>query len=140
MGTFRLLAAYLITAVTFLAVDLLWLGFLARDFYRRHLGPFLADEVSWIPALLFYLLFPIGILVFAVRPALERSSGRQAFLRGALFGGLAYATYELTNLATLAGWPPGVAAVDIGWGALLTGTAGLVGYLALRRMEESRAP
>lgn len=132
MSATRLVLGYLLTAGVFFAIDLLWLGVVARGVYRRHLGPFLADEVNWIAAVIFYLLFIVGIFVFATLPALERDSARHALLMGALFGFFTYATYELTNLATLADWPLGIVFVDIGWGAVLTGTVSLAGFHILR--------
>jgi uncharacterized membrane protein len=130
----RLVLAYLGAAAVFLAVDLLWLGVVARDLYRRHLGGFLADDVNWAAALVFYLLFIVGIFIFAVVPAAERESARHAVVMGALFGFFTYATYELTNLALMEGWPLPIVFVDIAWGATLTGTTALAGYYFLRWM------
>lgn len=124
----RLLAAYAGAAAVFLAVDLLWLGVVARDLYRRHLGGFLADDVNWVAALVFYLLFIVGIFIFAVLPAVERESARHAVVMGALFGFFTYATYELTNLATLADWPLGIVFIDIAWGIVLTASVAFAGY------------
>ena len=96
----KLILGYLLTGAVFLAVDLLWLGIVAKDLYARHLGPFLADDVNWIAAFAFYGLFMAGVLIFVVFPALERGSALHAVVFGALFGFIAYATYDLTNLAT----------------------------------------
>lgn len=128
MSVTRLVIGYLGTAAVFLLVDLVWLGVVARGLYRRHLGHLLADEVNWGAAIVFYLLFVVGILVFAVLPAVERGSAVRAALMGGLFGFFAYATYELTNLATLEGWPPGIVFVDIAWGTVLTAVVALAGY------------
>lgn len=128
MSVTRLAIGYLGTAAVFLLVDLLWLGVVARGLYRRHLGHLLAEEVNWGAAIVFYLLFVVGILVFAVLPAVERGSAVRAALMGGLFGFFAYATYELTNLATLEGWPPGIVIVDIAWGTVLTAVVALAGY------------
>lgn len=128
MSVTRLVIGYLGTAAVFLLVDLLWLGVVARGLYRRHLGHLLAEEVNWGAAIVFYLLFVVGILVFAVLPAVERGSAVRAALMGGLFGFFAYATYELTNLATLEGWPPGIVFVDIAWGTVLTAVVALAGY------------
>ena len=124
----RLLAGYVLTALVFFAIDLVWLGVVARGLYRRYLGDFLADQPNWTAAIIFYLLFIVGILVFAVMPALERHSASHALLYGALFGLFTYATYDLTNLATLQGWPLGIVFIDIAWGMALTGTVALAGY------------
>ncbi len=125
MTTF--IVGYLLTAVVFFAVDLLWLGVLGRGIYQRYLGHLLGD-VNWGAALVFYLLFIVGIFIFAIMPAVDRGSARHAALMGALFGFFTYATYELTNLATLDGWPLGIVFIDIAWGVVLTGSVALAGY------------
>lgn len=131
-GIPRLVLGYLLTAAVFLVVDLLWLGIVAKPLYDRFLGPFLADQVNWTAAFVFYALFIVGIFVFAILPALDRESVAHALTMGALFGFFTYATYELTNLATLEGWPVGIVLVDIAWGAVLTGTVSFAGYHILR--------
>ena len=128
----RLVASYLLTAAVFLAVDLLWLGVVARGLYRRHLGHLLTDDVRWSAALVFYALFIVGIFVFSILPAVERESAVQAVVMGALFGFFTYATYDLTNLATLERWPLAIVFVDIPWGAVLTGVTALAGYHVVR--------
>lgn len=124
----RLIAGYLLTAVVFFAIDLLWLGIVARDLYARFLGHLLADQVRWAPAIVFYLLFIVGIFIFAILPGVDRGSPSHALLMGALFGFFTYATYDLTNLATLQGWPLGIVFIDIAWGMVLTGAVALAGY------------
>jgi len=119
---------YFATLVVFLAIDMVWLGVLAKGFYQRHLGDLLRPDVRWGAALLFYLIFVGGVLLFAVLPALERASFRYAVLLGGLFGMIAYATYDLTNLATLRGFPPIVAVVDMVWGFVLTAVVAGAGY------------
>ena len=96
---------YVAALVGFLAIDMLWLGVVARGFYRRQLGFLLADQVNWWAAFSFYLLFVAGVLVFAVVPALQAGSLSRALLLGGLLGLLTYGTYDLTNLATVKGWP-----------------------------------
>ena len=130
----RLAATYLATTVVFFAVDMAWLGVVAKGFYRRHMGALLADRVNWTAAIVFYLLFIAGILVFAVFPALERGSLGRAALLGCLFGLMTYATYDLTNLATLEGFPPIVAFVDLAWGTVLTGVVSTAGFLVARHL------
>lgn len=120
---------YLLTIPVFFAIDMVWLGLVARNFYRRHLGPLLRPEVNWAAAITFYLLYILGILVFAALPALERNSPAHAVLFGGLFGFFAYATYDLTNLATLKDWPVRVVIVDILWGVVLTATVSGAGFL-----------
>jgi uncharacterized membrane protein len=118
---------YLLTIPIFFLIDLLWLGVIAKDFYQTKLATFLGP-VNWTAAIIFYLLFIIGILIFAVVPALEAESLTKAVLLGALFGFFAYATYELTNLATLQNWPISVVLVDLVWGAVLSGSVAAISY------------
>lgn len=124
------LKLYLATLVAFFAIDLVWLGLVARSFYSKHLGFLMAPKVNWPAALIFYLLFVVGILMFAVLPGLEAGSLRTTLLRAALFGLIAYATYDLTNLATLKDWPLVVTVVDLAWGTILSVAVSLAGYLA----------
>ena len=123
----RLVIGYILTALVFFAIDLVWLGVVARGLYRRYLGHLLGD-VNWAAALVFYLLFIVGIFIFAILPAVERGSAGHAVLMGALFGFFTYATYELTNLATLADWPLGIVFIDIAWGIVLTASVAFAGY------------
>lgn len=123
------LQAYAASLVAFLLLDFAWLGLIARGFYRQQLGHLLSPDVRWIPAIIFYLLFIAAVVVFAVAPAVERGSLGRALLLGGFFGIVAYATYDLTNLATMKGFPTLVAAVDITWGGLLTAAVAAVGYL-----------
>jgi uncharacterized membrane protein len=121
---------YVAALVGFLAIDMLWLGVLARGFYRRHLGFLFADQVNWWAAFSFYLLFVAGVLVFAVAPALQAGSLSRALLLGGLLGLLTYGTYDLTNLATVKSWPPVVTLVDMAWGTVLSAAVSGIGYLA----------
>jgi uncharacterized membrane protein len=124
---------YFVSLVAFLALDFAWLGWIARGFYRQQLGHLLSPEVRWIPAILFYALFVAAVVVFAVAPAIERGSFSRALLLGGFFGIVTYATYDLTNLATLKGFPTLVAAVDITWGCILTSVVAAVGYVFASR-------
>jgi len=127
-----ILKTYLIAFSVFLVIDLLWLGVIAKNFYMKHLAPFFADRVNWPAAFIFYILFVAGILIFAVMPAVEKQSLPRAVVYGALFGFFTYATYDLTNLATLRNWPVAIVIVDILWGTILCAAVGLAGYLAAR--------
>ncbi len=127
------LAAWLASLVAFCVCDFVWLGWVARDFYGSYLGTLLRPEPNWVAALLFYPLYVYGLLVFCVLPAREAGSSRRALGRGALFGLVAYATYDLSNLATLAGWPVAVTIVDVAWGASVSAIAALAGYAAAAR-------
>ena len=110
---------YLFTIPVFFAIDMIWLGYAARNFYKEQLHSLLSPQVNWTAALLFYFIYIVGILLFAVRPGLEAGSPARASLFGALFGFFTYATYDLTNLATLRDWPVLVTVVDIAWGSVL---------------------
>ena len=123
-----LLIAYIITAVLFLGVDFLWLTKIATDFYRSHMGDLLLPEFKGSIAALFYLGYILGIVVFAIQPALLASSFIPALLYGALFGFMAYGTYNFTNMATLKNWPTIVSIVDLTWGTCLTGASATAGY------------
>src|SRR4030067_3836008 len=103
-------------------MDRVWLGLVATGFYRRQVGSLMRSPVNWAAAVAFYLLFILGLGVFVVAPAMDQGSWEQALLHGALFGFIAYATYDLTNLATLRDWPLLVTVVDLAWGAVLAGS------------------
>jgi uncharacterized membrane protein len=121
---------YLATLIAFFAVDMIWLGFVARTFYRKHLGFLLAPTTNWIAALVFYLLFILGILVFVVVPGLADNSLKTTLLRAALFGLITYATYDLTNLATVKNWPVLITLVDLAWGTVLSVAVSFVSFMA----------
>ena len=124
----KLIGSYLLTMLVFFAVDLLWLGVIAKNFYGRYLSDFLSDQVNWTAAIVFYLLFIVGIFLFVILPAYDKQSFAHALIYGALFGFFTYATYDLTNLATLKNWPLNVVIVDILWGMVLTATVSVSGY------------
>jgi uncharacterized membrane protein len=120
---------YLITLAVFFVIDMFWLGVVAKGFYRKHLGSMLSPKVNWAAALLFYLVFIAGLLIFVIRPALAQGEPFKALLLGALFGLISYATYDLSNLATLKDWPVVVTVVDLVWGTTLGGLVSLAGAL-----------
>jgi uncharacterized membrane protein len=126
------ITAYLSTAGAIAVGDFIWLGFLARDFYRNQLGQMMLEQPYWPPALAFYLLYAFGVVFFAVAPALSSGSWATALVSGLVLGLVAYATYDLSNYATLKGWPTTMVFVDIAWGAALTGFAATVGFFATR--------
>jgi uncharacterized membrane protein len=128
MGS-TLLKLYLPALVVFLILDALWLGVVARGFYREQFGDLMRPDIRWGAALLFYLLFIAAVLVFVVMPALERGSLGYAIGMGAFFGLVAYATYDLTNLAVLRGFPTMVAVVDMAWGAVVTASTSAAAFL-----------
>ncbi len=124
------LKLYSATLVAFFAVDMLWLGLVARTFYRKHLGFLLATTTNWGAAVLFYLLFILGLVFFVVVPGLKEGSLKATLLRAALFGLITYATYDLTNLATVKDWPVLVTVVDMLWGVTLSVIVSLAGFMA----------
>ena len=126
------LVAYFATAAVFLAIDAVWLGFVMRDFYRGQLGDLMSPDPSLGVAAVFYLLYVIGVVYFAVGPALASGQWTTALISGALFGFFAYATYDLTNLATLRGYSSTLAMVDLAWGTLLTAFSATAGYALTR--------
>ncbi len=126
----KYLVGYVATALAFCLLDAAWLGLIAVDFYQSELGPLLLDQPNLTAAALFYLLFIVGIQVFAVHPA--RGNLRTAAGRGALFGFFTYMTYDLTNLATLREWSQLVVVVDIIWGTVLTALASVAGCWATK--------
>ncbi|MFO7982546.1 MAG: DUF2177 family protein [Desulfuromonadales bacterium] len=123
------LKLYLLTIPAFFIIDLLWLGIVARGLYQKNLAHLLSDKVNWPAAFVFYFIYIAGILVFAVRPALADQSLMRAALLGALFGFFTYATYDLTNLATLKDWPLKVVLVDIAWGTILCALVASASFL-----------
>jgi uncharacterized membrane protein len=130
----QMLLVYIITLVVFFVIDMIWLGLVAKGFYRRHLGDMMTPKVNWIAAMLFYLLFIVGLLVFAIRPALVAGAPTQALFYGALLGLISYATYDLTNLATLKNWPVIVTVIDLIWGTVLGGVVSYISALLSRSL------
>jgi uncharacterized membrane protein len=123
------LKLYFATLIAFFAIDMIWLGLVARTFYRKYLGFLMAPNPNWLAAIIFYLLFIVGILVFVVIPGLKDDSLKTTLLRAALFGLITYATYDLTNLATLKDWPVLVTVVDMIWGMILSVTVSLASFV-----------
>lgn len=132
MTVSKLLLSYVLTFAVFMVIDLLWLGIIAKNIYSKYLSSFLSDTINWKAALIFYLLFIVGIFIFCIMPAIDKNSLQHAILMGALFGFFTYATYDLTNLATLKNWPIAIVFIDIIWGAVLTATVSASGYLIVK--------
>lgn len=124
--------AYIVTAVAFCALDFVWLGLVAPKFYQAQIGPLLLQTPKLIPAIVFYALYVAGLVYFCVLPGLDVDSLSQAMLRGALFGLVAYATYDLSNLATLKNWTLQITLVDMGWGCIASAVASAGGYMLTR--------
>ena len=124
----RIILSYILTTIVFFAVDMVWLGFIAKNIYRKYLGALLSDTVNWAAAIIFYLIFIAGIFIFVINPAIEKQSAVRAIALGAVFGFIAYATYDLTNYATLKGFPLNIVFIDLAWGAVLTAIVSVAGY------------
>ncbi len=141
--------SWLFTFTVMLAIDALWLGVVARDLYRQDMGILMAAQPRWAAAAAFYLAYPLGLVIFAVKPALETASGvgkgseanggslGRALLLGALFGLFAYGTYDLTNLAVVQDWPLRLTFIDLAWGTFASAVSAGAG-LALTRWWVAR--
>jgi uncharacterized membrane protein len=125
---------YLIVLVVFFAVDLVWLGVIAKDLYAKYLGPLMAKSVNWPAAILFYLIFILGLVIFVIEPTLADGSLIKGLGMAALFGLVTYATYDLTNLATLRDWPIQITLIDLAWGTTLSTVVTLISVLIIQRL------
>ncbi|MFZ0114910.1 MAG: DUF2177 family protein [Xanthobacteraceae bacterium] len=125
---------YLAALATFVVADMVWLGLMTPRFYRPTLGDILITGVNLPPALVFYLVYPVGLVIFAVNPALKSGSVGSALLNGALFGFFTYATYDLSNYATLRNWSLPLTVVDIAWGSVLAALAAAVSFWLVTRL------
>lgn len=130
----KLITSYLIAFLSFFALDMVWLGLIAKNYYKQKLGFILSDNPNWVAAIVFYLIFIGGILFFAVNPSLKEGRWQTAILNGVLLGALCYATYDLTNMATIAKWPIEIVIIDIIWGMVLTGSVSVITYLSVERI------
>lgn len=128
-----MLKSYLLTVVVFFAIDLTWLGLIAKKLYADKLGFIMAPQVNWVPAIIFYLLFVVGLLLMVIFPAIEKKSWTHALLYGILFGLVTYATYDLTNLATLKDWPLSITIIDLIWGAFLSAATSVISFFAIQK-------
>ncbi len=127
--------AFISSLVAMTVIDALWLGMVAPRFYKQHIGFLLADKPNWLAAAAYYVIFVIGITVFVVYPGWQNAESLVKIgILGALFGLVAYATYDLTNLATIKGWPPIVTIVDLAWGAFLSSTVSVLAVSLLKAL------
>ena len=134
MKTF--IIAALASIISMLPLDATWLTLMGKRFYGRQLGDLMAEKPNFPAAGVFYLIYALALSLFVIQPALQGNfSASKTFFYGAFFGFAAYATYDLTNQATLKSWPTLVTAVDMAWGALLTGTVAVVASLITRRFS-----
>ena len=128
------LKLFAIALPVFFAIDMIWLGLVAKDFYRAQIGELMKPDVNWTAAIIFYLIFIAGLVVFVITPAVDKGSRTHALLYGALFGLVCYATYDLTNLAVAKDWPLLVTIVDLVWGAVLASSVSIVTYFIADKM------
>jgi uncharacterized membrane protein len=126
---------YAIALPVFIALDAIWLGLVAKNFYRNQIGFLMKSEINWAAAVAFYLLFVGGLVLFVITPAIEKNSWVHALLFGALFGLITYATYDLSNLATLKDWPILVTVVDLAWGTALAASVSTATYVIAGRVS-----
>jgi uncharacterized membrane protein len=122
------LKLYSIAIVVFFAIDMVWLGLVAKNFYSQQIGYLMKTNVNWVAALIFYFLFVVGLVLFVISPAVEKQSWVYALTFGALFGLITYATYDLTNLATIKDWPLLVTIVDLVWGTVLAASVSVISF------------
>ncbi|OJF96538.1 hypothetical protein AX762_05335 [Alkalibacterium sp. 20] len=118
----------MITLAVFFLVDILWLGLIANKLYRDQIGFIMKDQPNWIAAIIFYLIFVLGLVFFVIHPALLSESIVEALMRGMFFGFITYATYDLTNLATLENWPLKITIIDLIWGTTLGGVVSAISF------------
>lgn len=129
-----LITLYLIAFPIFFFVDMVWLLLVSRSLYQQQIGFLMRMDVKWVPAVIFYALFISGLVLFVITPALEKHSSTDALLHGALFGLISYATYDLTNLATLKHWPLKVSLIDLTWGTALSALVSSLTYLIANKL------
>lgn len=124
---------FLITFIVFMTIDLIWLGVVAKKLYNKYLGYIMAKNINWLAAIVFYVIFVIGLLIFVIYPALAKDSIQHLILYGMAYGFVTYATYDLTNLATLKDWPIQITIIDLIWGTTLSTLTAYFSYLIINR-------
>ncbi len=124
---------YAIALVIFLVIDIFWLTVISKTLYAQHLGYLMAPKAKLYVALLFYLLFVLGLQFFVLNPALASGSWKIALFAGMFFGLVTYATYDLTNLATIKDWPVLITMIDLVWGSVVSGLTSILSFLIIRR-------
>ena len=120
---------FFIALPVFFVIDMIWLVLVAKNFYQNQIGFLMKPDINWVAAIIFYILFIAGLVVFVISPAVEKHSWVHALLFGALFGLITYATYDLTNLATLKDWPLTVTIVDLVWGSVLSALISVITFI-----------
>ena len=125
---------YGIALPIFFIIDMVWLGLIAKNIYSQQIGFLMKTDINWIAAILFYFLFIAGLVFFIITPALEKQSLIYALLAGALFGLITYATYDLTNLATIKNWPLTITIIDLCWGMFLSASVSSISYIIAQKI------
>lgn len=125
---------FFIALPVFFAIDIVWLVFVAKKFYNRQIGFLMKQDINWYAAIIFYLLFICGLVTFVISPSIEKHSWIHALIFGAFFGLITYATYDLTNLATIKEWPLLVTLVDLAWGMVLSASVSVITYLIAAKL------
>ncbi len=128
------LRLFIIALPVFFVIDMVWLVLVARNFYRAQIGHLMKADINWTAALIFYLIFLIGLVVFVIAPAVEKKSIVHALCFGALFGLVCYATYDLTNLAVAKDWPILVTVLDMVWGTVLSASVATLTYIIAQKI------
>lgn len=129
------LKIYFVALVTFFAVDIAWLALIANKMYKKYLGFIMSPSPNWTAAIIFYLLYIAGLVFFVIAPAIEKKSWTYALLAGLFFGLVTYATYDLTNLATLKDWPLKITIIDLIWGSTLCATVSFITYHVINKLQ-----
>jgi len=135
MGFLKVVILYFSTLAICFVIDIIWLGFMNSRFYKPQLAGLMSDKVNWLPGILFYVLFVVGLLLLVVMPAYNNESWVSAILLGGLLGMVAYATYDLSNLATIKNWPVVVTIVDIIWGTVFSAIVATISYFIARALS-----
>lgn len=125
---------YAIALPIFFAIDMFWLGIVSKNLYREQIGHLLKSDVNWVAAIIFYLIFIAGLIIFVIEPAIEKNSWAHALFFGAFFGLVTYATYDLTNLAVAKDWPLLITIVDLIWGSVLAASVSTLVYLVAKKI------
>lgn len=125
---------FFITFAVFMTIDLIWLGVVAKNLYNKYLGYIMTKNINWIAAVVFYMIFVGGLLMFVIYPALARDSIQYLILYGMAYGFITYATYDLTNLATLKDWPIEITIIDLIWGTTLSTLTSFFSYMIINKL------
>lgn len=125
---------FIITFIVFMTIDLIWLGLVAKKLYNKYLGYIMTKNINWVAAFIFYIVFIIGLLIFVINPALAQGSIKYLILYGMAYGFVTYATYDLTNLATLKDWPIEITIIDLIWGTTLSTLTSYFSYFIINKL------